>query len=222
MRENAHLRSKPPRRAVALLAGWALLVSSSVCAASLPFPKELKAHWAITRLPPSAGQDGCLLCHTKDSGGVGTATRAFAQKLRTKYDLAAGDLASLDSALDRIRKNADDSDHDGFSDYDEIAVHQTNPNDIASLPAPIESDGGAGGVSSLGSDGPAAAAGAGNIIEPDPSQCTPAEISFPSMAYGCQIGSRSPGSVAALSLALAALSAVSRRRRRERATRVAQ
>jgi hypothetical protein len=207
------------RRALALLPALALLASSSMSTASLLFPNELKTHWSISKLPPSAGQDGCLLCHTKDSGGVGTATRLFAQKLRTKYDLSAGDLGSLDSALDRIEKNADDSDRDGVSDYDEIVVHQTNPSDSASRPAPIPSDGGAGGASSssASSGGTAAAAGDGNMLDPELSQCTPSETIFPTMEYGCQIGPRSPGSVVVLSLVLAAYGFVSRRRRQERA-----
>ena len=176
---------------------------------------------------PGGGQDGCLLCHSKEAGGTGTATRSFAVTLRTKYGLLGADLDSLDSALTQSKKNASDSDRDTFSDYEELADFSTDPNDAKSHPAITETGtGGAAGASNSSgaanaTGGTGAAGGAaGSSEEPEPAQCQPSGPVLPIAEYGCQFRT-APGPDLSWLLGLAGALLVERWRvgRRVRRTR---
>jgi hypothetical protein len=124
------------RQMLALCVGLGALLYSSSSSASSSYPNRIKARWAVSGKLPAGGQDGCLLCHTKEAGGLNTATKPFAQTLRQKYNLSGGDDDALLAALDKLKRNADDSDRDGSSDYEEVATAGTDPNDAADKPAP--------------------------------------------------------------------------------------
>lgn len=193
-------------RGLALLFALSWLLSSDPCQASSSYPKRIKARWAVTGTLPGGGQDGCLLCHSKEAGGLNTSIEPFAVTLRTKYNLGGADDDALLVALDKSKQNADDSDRDGFSDYDEIAVHGTDPNEAADRPTPPSGTGGApSGTGGAGAGGDPGAAGAplgaggvpgtsgapgaaGSPDEPEPEVCTAAQQIFPTPEYGCQIG----------------------------------
>lgn len=175
-------------RGIGFATGLALVCSSSGnAAASKPFPPRILKNWGITRLPVKAS-DGCTLCHTTDPGVMGTANQKFAATMKS-LGLESGDVDTLDLALDKVKKTANDSDKDGFSDYEEIVVDSTNPNDATSHrvvtqpPPPPEggaggqsnSAGGAGGVPDEGDEG-----GAASLPE-----CIPSKTIYPSMKYGC-------------------------------------
>jgi hypothetical protein len=111
-----------PRPAFISLFTLACLASSSLCFASSSYPKRIKTRWAISFDLPAAGKDGCLLCHSVEAGGLNTAIKPFATTLRQKYNLSGADDDALLLALDKDKNNTDDSDRDGFSDYEEIAT----------------------------------------------------------------------------------------------------
>jgi hypothetical protein len=186
----------------------------------LSYPERVKARWGIAGKLPFGGQDGCLLCHSKEVGGTGTATRRFAQNLRVRYGLTGGDVDVLELALAQDKKNADDSDQDGFSDYDELVSHATNPSDSESHPMVEEGASGAGG--SAGSEGVPGAGGtigaAGGLGEEELKQCTPTLPIFPEAQYGCQLGAKVPGCLA-FQAVLLSLSCLALQRRKARTRR---
>jgi hypothetical protein len=97
---------------------------------------------------------GCQLCHQNDDGGKRTATTPFARHLVDSYGLEPGAPAPLRAILEQNRKNGDDSDDDGDSDYDEIVICSTDPNDpsVNCAPPPTGSAGavGTGGMPASG------------------------------------------------------------------------
>lgn len=202
-----------------------LLAFSGSSFASSSYPNRIKARWAVSGKLPAGGQDGCLLCHTKEAGGLNTATKPFAQTLRQKYDLTGADDDALLGALEKDEKNADDSDRDGFSDYDEIAVHGSDPNDAASKPAPTPTGtggevgaSGAGGETVAGgmpSTGGALGAGA-SPGEPEPEFCTPERAIYPTPEYGCRFGSAAPRGFPLVTTWMVGLGLVARRWRARR------
>lgn len=202
-------------RALALLFALVWLLSADPCFASLSYPTRIKDRWAVPgKLPAAGGKDGCLLCHTKEAGGLNTATEPFAVTLRM-YNLSGADDDSLLAALDRDKKNEEDSDRDRFSDYDEIAVHGTDPNDAADKPTPPSGTGGTpsgtggagvggdtgaagagpGAGGALGTSGAPSAGGTVDEPEPEPEFCIAPRKIFPTPEYGCQIGAGSAAGV---------------------------
>jgi hypothetical protein len=75
----------------------------------------------------------CILCHTSDVGGAGTATKPFARTLEQFGLGAALDPGLLASALDQVQTCKTDSDGDGISDVDEI-TNDGDPNDGQGTP----------------------------------------------------------------------------------------
>jgi hypothetical protein len=192
MRRNDS-RCSCSRLLFAALALLALSLPARSSLASSSYPNRMKSRWGISGTMAGGGPDGCLLCHSKEAGGTGTATRSFAVTLRTKYGLAGADIDSLDSALAQSKKNQSDSDRDTFSDYEELATFHTDPNDAKSHPTPVETGtGGAAGASSS-SGGTSATGGstasggaAGGSDEPEPAQCGASGPVLPIAEYGCQ------------------------------------
>lgn len=75
------------------------------------------------------------MCHAGGVTATGTVTTLFGQALRVR-GLAADDSDSLRNALESLHVEGVDSDYDGVSDYDEIAMG-TDPNLAAGqTPAP--------------------------------------------------------------------------------------
>lgn len=188
-----------------------LIAPAQLSFASSSYPPRLKSRWAVSGKLPGGGQDGCTLCHSKDAGGAGTATKAFAQTLRTKYGLSGADIDSLDYALEQSRKQGSDSDRDSFSDYDELSSFGTDPNDAKSYPIIDEPIPGAaaGASSSSGGAGPdvassgGAASAGGSVDEPEPWQCTPSGPTLPLAQYGCQFRAGVPENISWLAGPLA-------------------
>jgi hypothetical protein len=223
-----------PRPAFISLFTLACLASSSLCFASSSYPKRIKTRWAISFDLPAAGKDGCLLCHSVEAGGLNTAIKPFATTLRQKYNLSGADDDALLLALDKDKNNTDDSDRDGFSDYEEIATAGTDPNDAKDKPAPPDPDpdpdpdpspgaggetgtaGGANGASGGAPGAGGAPAAGGSPEEPEPEFCTPELKIYPTAGYGCQIGAGAPQSVPLLAVVLGGLGFFARRARARR------
>ncbi len=77
--------------------------------ASPPFPAEIQAHLALSKAPD------CLICHTTEAGGMGTATTKFAAAMK-QAGLQVENIPSLAAALDTLAANNTDSNADGISD----------------------------------------------------------------------------------------------------------
>ncbi|MFZ5893515.1 MAG: hypothetical protein ACOY0T_20810 [Myxococcota bacterium] len=181
---------------------FALGFAPAPCFASKSFVTKLENVWGVSALPVK-GQ-GCVLCHKSEIGGSGTATQPFGRTLVSKYQLGAGDLAALEAALEANKLNLDDSDRDGVSDYAEIVVDATNPNDPKDRRVP-QGSGGEGG-------GPDGVAGASCLIaEPE---------TFPELRYGYGCGFASGSSSSAFwAIGLGAAAWVFSRRRPARSRR---
>lgn len=91
--------------AAATLAGPAL--------GSEPFPAAIQAQLDLSAAPT------CALCHQAESTPVGPADKPFSASAEAR-GLVAGDLSSLEKALDRMRADGVDSDGDGAEDLDEL------------------------------------------------------------------------------------------------------
>lgn len=110
-------------RATALAASALLVVLRA--SASPNYPDALQQELKMPCTPV------CTICHTDSLGGYGTVTQPFGIDMR-KNGLFAHDLTSLDYAItsmDRSERDppANDADHDGIIDTDELR-HGTNPN----------------------------------------------------------------------------------------------
>jgi len=185
-----------------------LLLISRPAAASSEYPVLLKSTWGVTKLPV-AGADGCQLCHTTDPGMLGTANQKFAKTLKS-FGLQAKNDGALQAALDKNKTKATDSDGDGFSDYEEIVLDSTNPNDAGSHAAPMPMGSGGSGTVSVDPDDagviPEAggapdevSAGGSDGTEEIPGeslgQCTTrTEKIYPTLGHGCSFGGGSAGS----------------------------
>jgi len=193
------------RGTVGSLTSCLLLISIPV-AASSEYPILVKSQWNAKRLPVAAA-DGCPLCHTTDPGRLGTATQKFAMTLRG-FGLTLKNDGALKSALDKAKAGATDSDGDGFSDYHEIAVDSTNPNDAnehaepMTAPMPTTGDGGSGAGSNVGEagaidqpDGSLNEGGSGGSddVPPDalPVCTTTVKKIYPTLSHGCSFGNGS-------------------------------
>jgi hypothetical protein len=139
-----------------------LVLTSGHAEASISFPGVIKSHWRIDKLPVPG--DGCRLCHDTDDGG--TVTRLFGRTAKLEH-ASEKDNDSLRRALDAIRQKHYDSDRDDVTDYQEVAVDGTDPNNprefVEPPPPPPPPTGGGGNVSGEGGagDGGAEAGGEG-------------------------------------------------------------
>ena len=108
------------------------VVDSPPAAASIEYPALVKSYWGVKKLPVS-GADGCPLCHTTDPGMLGTANQKFAITLKS-FGLQQMNDNALRAALDKNKSKMTDSDGDGYSDYEELTVYGTNPDDAKDHP----------------------------------------------------------------------------------------
>jgi Bacterial TSP3 repeat len=113
----------PTKVRIAAALALLLLAFATPCMAYPAYPQVVQD---TLHLQPPAPD--CILCHTSDSGGAGTATKPFARTLEQFGLGAALDPGLLASALDQVVTCQTDSDGDGISDVDEIK-NGTDPND---------------------------------------------------------------------------------------------
>lgn len=210
-----------------------LLLISVPAAASIEYPILVKSQWNAKKIPVAAA-DGCPLCHTTDPGRLGTATQKFAMTLRG-FGLTLKNDGALKSALDKAKADATDSDGDGFSDYQEIAIDSTNPNDANEHAEPVMMPPTSGSGGSGASPEPVGDAGAidepdGNLSEggsggtdeapPDalPICTTTVKKVYPELTHGCSFGNAS-GDFDAMLLGSAFTACLIRRAARARKSR---
>ena len=128
----------------AACAGAALVVMWSAYAQASPeYSPEMQRHLGLGYVPR------CALCHAgaPDGGDVdgGAVDTLFARSMIARGLHGGGEVASLDGALDAMKKDRVDSDGDGATDLDEIA-YGGDPN-VPNLP-----EGGAQSAPSYGCD----------------------------------------------------------------------
>lgn len=103
-----------------------LLALLPLAAASSIYPDTVASDLGMPCTPT------CLLCHTTNSGGDGTATQPFALAMEDR-GLTGGSATDLvTSALAAMESDGVDSDSDGVIDVDELAAGD-NPNDATSF-----------------------------------------------------------------------------------------
>lgn len=96
------------------LVAFGVFLAPARARASASFPPAIQSHLgAPTPIP------ACTVCHDTASGGSGTANKAFASTMK-KNGLVAGDVASVNKALDAVATAKTDSDSDGTDDIDEL------------------------------------------------------------------------------------------------------
>jgi hypothetical protein len=109
-------------RTVASVTFLFLLLAPSLAAATPEYPVAVDVTIGTSCPNPNSR---CLMCHTTSRGGQGTASQAFARKLRT-YGLNRGrDAELLQSTLMQLPDDWD-SDEDGEPDKEELS-HCGNP-----------------------------------------------------------------------------------------------
>jgi hypothetical protein len=202
------------------LAVMALVAGSSLgparALASANYPPLLASHWGIAAKSLPVSGDGCTLCHKNDKGGTGSISQPFGITMFRTYGLKGAHASTLNPALDSDRAHATDSDHDTVSDYQEIVIDHTNPNDPKSLKLPEPPPPPAGGQGGEGDDS-GAASGAGGAAEPSFNPGPPPPPSFdlpPPLVHGCALAHRrhADASEGALLVLLALLGRRARRR----------
>jgi hypothetical protein len=177
-------------------------------AASIDYPALVKSYWGVKKLPV-AGADGCPLCHTTDPGMLGTANQKFALTLKS-FGLQPLNDNALRAALDKNKSKMIDSDGDGTSDYEELVLYGTNPDDAKDHPTVMPMGAGGSGTvnpstggSSLSPEAGAASdtvsaggADAGTDMQVDGSlgECTPTEEVYPTLGHGCSFRAGNTGS----------------------------
>ncbi|MFO0762502.1 MAG: MYXO-CTERM sorting domain-containing protein [Byssovorax sp.] len=87
---------------------------ASPARASEPFPAAMRDDLGLMAAP------GCDLCHEAAKDPVGAADKPFSVSAE-KRGLVAGDVESLQAALDQMRADGVDSDGDGAQDLDELS-----------------------------------------------------------------------------------------------------
>ena len=187
------------RRTLGLVAACLLLISRPAVA-SIEYPTLVKSYWGVKKLPVTGG-DGCPLCHTTDPGMLGTANQRFALTLKG-FGLQSLNDNALKAALDKNKSMMSDSDGDGYSDYEELVVYGTNPDDANDHPALMQTGvGGSGtGDSSAAGSTPDTAGASPAMDGTDggvdvPTECqTSTEQIYPTLGHGCSFGAGSAGS----------------------------
>jgi hypothetical protein len=147
---------------VGAISGLVVMLSSGTGAASVLYPTALHDLLDLDAVP------NCVLCHTTEAGGAGTAVKPFAVTLKTLGIEGASNEASLKSA---IKKNIYDTDRDGVADVQELK-DGSDPNVEDRVVEPPPSTGGTNGTGSGGSSGdPGSPSGgtSGEGSNPDPS-----------------------------------------------------
>ena len=106
------------------------MTSAVHASASTEYTPEMQRHLGLAFVPR------CALCHAGaiDGGDVdgGVTDTPFARSMNARGLHGASDVASLDGALDAMKKDRVDSDGDGATDLDEIA-YGGDPN-VPNLP----------------------------------------------------------------------------------------
>lgn len=133
-----------------------LLATPGIAHASSGYPGAIQSHLGLSYSPP------CTVCHETDSGGSGTATKAFGSALRQNGLTGGGNTDSLNGALDALSSAGTDSDCDGVGDVAQLEEGR-EPNtgeyiDGSGKPAPEKGD--AGCASSSGGTEPGYGCGA--------------------------------------------------------------
>ena len=103
-----------------LFVAAACLLNAPSASASASYPDQLNNEY-------QRGDLSCTTCHV-GAPGVGTATSPYALTLRGYGLVGGGNTAALQTALDEVRANADDSDKGGVDDVTELGVHFTDVN----------------------------------------------------------------------------------------------
>jgi len=197
-----------------LLLGLVLVLAPRSALASKDYPQALQNILRMTRPIPAPGTKGCMLCHKDEVGGTGTATRPFGITLKKKAGVVGGSTSSLQAGLIYVYSHMTNSDGDPVSDYIELVVDGTDPNDGTKYakPAPPEADGGQGGSSGGEGEGGQPSSGAFHPPPPLPSGDLP-----PPYTHGCSIEpAKSPKGPARAVLWVGALGVLACRARRRR------
>lgn len=140
------------RRGAGASLAVAVLLASGPAAASASFPEAMVMELELQTAP------GCDLCHRNAAEPIGPADKPFG-KSAIERGLVAGDLASLEKALERMRDDGVDSDGDGAVDLDELYWGDPNHADrpLSGYQPPVDNGcsaaprpaGDAGGVAAL-------------------------------------------------------------------------
>jgi len=104
-----------------------LFFGASAAHASSTFPAAIQAHVPLTYAPQ------CSICHMNGVTGYGTVTTAFGVAMKAR-GLVAGDVTSLNTALDKMVTDKVDSNGDGTTDIDALKAGQ-DPNGTATVQA---------------------------------------------------------------------------------------
>lgn len=91
-----------------------------VVLASPTFPPAIAEHLGL------ACEPDCTTCHTRPSGGLGTARQPFGAAMQGAH-LTAGQPQKIAAALDELAAERSDVDGDGVTDIDELRA-LTDPN----------------------------------------------------------------------------------------------
>jgi hypothetical protein len=163
-----------------------LLLVPAAARASETFPVTLRNTWQVGKLPVKG--EGCLLCHMTDPGLGTNVQRPFGVTVKS-FGAKKADAGSLQRALTSMRAQGSNSDGDPVSDYFEIAIDGTNPNDGNSFVVPTP-EGGSGGEG-----GAADSAGAGGDMAVGGPYFPPGGFSGPPpYEHGCSLVARAGAS----------------------------
>lgn len=110
----------PSMRTLILLGLLLGFGATSAASASPDYPAVLQEDLALSCQP------SCLLCHTKQVGGFGTANTPFGAALR-RVSLECCEEEQLAPALEKLTSSMVDSDQDGVPDVSELRAG-TDPN----------------------------------------------------------------------------------------------
>jgi hypothetical protein len=111
----------------------AALLVALPAAASEQFPARIQKDLNLPAKPD------CVLCHETEKGGTNTVKQPFGLSMR-QAGLLAGNLGTLDIALQTLAKKKTDSDSDGVPDIEELKRGR-NPNAVETI---VVTDAGAG------------------------------------------------------------------------------
>lgn len=101
------------RRRVFGLVVIACVTRAASAFASPAYPSGVTAHLGLSYTP------ACTICHTNDTGGIGTVTRPFGISMRA-HGLVSESEPSLFAALDSMAADHTDSVCDGTPDIDDL------------------------------------------------------------------------------------------------------